>query len=60
MFNISQNIIMLLVIIITKITINFVTYFRNKNIKNGLKGIFVIFIYDYYDVIFFLIELNFN
>jgi len=51
---------MLLVIIITKITINFVTYFRNKNIKNGLKGIFVIFIYDYYDVIFFLIELNFN
>ena len=48
MFNISQNIIMLLVILIIKIKINFVTYFRNKNIKNGLKEILVIFIYDYF------------
>ena len=39
---------MLLVILIIKIKINFVTYFRNKNIKNNLKVIFVILIYDYF------------
>ena len=43
MFDISKNIIMLLVIVITKITINFINYF-----KNDLKGILVIFIYDYF------------
>ena len=40
---------MLLVILIIKIKINFVTYFRNKNIKNELKGrTLIILIYDYF------------
>ena len=44
MFDISKNILMLLVIVITKITINFINYF-----KNDLKGrTLIILIYDYF------------